>query len=392
MKKAILSLTFFLLSQFFLPEVNGSSGCLVQVFKGNGSIYDIKTGGRITLNDKQLLNILIIAEGYTQAEHDNNKYTNDVQTWIREVELVEPLKSFKDAFIIWQYNAVSKEYIIKDDLKKSDTVLAIGVNSSGDVIDDLDETAERVWKITKKNGLIKDDYYPPGGVTGNINRNLLIVILIYDPLYGRSGFSGMARRLPNPNNKRQSLSTALAHNRPHEFLHAFARLEDEYLAVKPNTKPIPNFKSEFAPTLSNVVKDPNYTTVPWKHLLAGSAINPNVRDLVGIFGDDRNGYHSEAKCLMNGTHDNAKFYGGNGNLRVHDRLCNWCREITVFRLYERLHIFTNPAIDFETWKNEYRTNFYLKYGFTIPEIVPQVNNVGEVIQTIPSCSDVPKSE
>jgi hypothetical protein len=67
MKKAILCLTLFLLSQFFPPKINGSADCLIQVFKGNGSIYDIKTGGRISLKDNQLLNILIIAEGYTQT-------------------------------------------------------------------------------------------------------------------------------------------------------------------------------------------------------------------------------------------------------------------------------------------------------------------------------------
>ncbi|MBN1524318.1 MAG: DEAD/DEAH box helicase family protein [Spirochaetales bacterium] len=75
----------------------------------------------------------------------------------------------------------------------------------------------------------------------------------------------------------------------------------------------------------------------------------------------------------------AKVYGGNGNLRVTDRLCNWCREITVFRLYERLHVFNDPATAFASWIKGYLLKFYRKFGFMVPGVVPQVNSDGAII-------------
>jgi hypothetical protein len=114
--------------------------------------------------------------------------------------------------------------------------------------------------------------------------------------------------------------------------------------------------------------------LPWQHLLAGGAINPDVDELVGAFGVEGFGYRPELVCLMNGQHENAMYYGGNGSLRTDDRMCNFCREMTTFRIFERSGAIATDGA-FDTWKASYRMPFYDRYGFQVPAVVPQTNDV-----------------
>ena len=82
---------------------------------------------------------------------------------------------------------------------------------------------------------------------------------------------------------------------------------------------------------------------------------------------------------MNGRHHNKDTYGGDGQLRDHKHICNWCREITVFRLYEKVGIFKNPNNDFMTWKEKYRDNYYRRKGLSKPEEIPARNSEGKAI-------------
>lgn len=368
--------------QSITPTGSASIKNLHQVYRGNGTIYDIKTGENIQLKKEKMQNILILPEGYTKAEFDQGVFDKDVEDWIKETERFEPLKSFKDAFIIWKYHSISKTHIVPGDMGKSNTSLGFNVDISGQVQTPNMKTVQNIWEIAVATKLISDDYYPPRGISGNINKNLVMVVLIYDPKRKKSGYSGIAHRLKNPNNKNQYLGSAIARNYPHEFLHAFAMLADEYLSDKPANRVIENHEAEKPHYVINVVKHPDWESVPWKHLFYGGSINPAVKDLIGIYGDAVSGYHSEARCLMNGKIEaNKKVFGGDGNLRDNDRLCNWCREIVVFRLYERLHMFTDTGNDFDTWKKDYREKFYARFGFAIPKVIPQVNSDGKVIES-----------
>ena len=107
----------------------------------------------------------------------------------------------------------------------------------------------------------------------------------------------------------------------------------------------------------------------------GEEYNPGVDSLVGAFGTNGR-YHSELKCLMNGSHDNSDLFGGRDNLRTGTRLCNWCRELVVFRIYERCGILPDPATSFQTWVRDYREGFYETMGFRVPTVVPQENSEG----------------
>jgi hypothetical protein len=78
---------------------------------------------------------------------------------------------------------------------------------------------------------------------------------------------------------------------------------------------------------------------------------------------------------MNGTHDNATHYGGSGLLRDDERMCNFCREISAYRVYSRAGILGDDAAGFATWKSAYRSKFFERFPFAVPALVPQTNNV-----------------
>jgi hypothetical protein len=199
---------------------------------------------------------------------------------------------------------------------------------------------------------------------GDTALNLVVSFLIFDPQRGTAGFSGLTTSVTATDGTRR-VQAAFARGHVHEFTHAFSRVRDEYMEY--------NNTTTTTPETSNVVATNSCSALPWSHLLVGGAINPSTDQLVGAFGDATIGYHAEFKCLMNGTHDNADFYGGSGLLRTDDRLCNFCREITAFRAYER----TQSLVGFATWKSDYRSAFWNRFGFSVPTPVPQENDVGQ---------------
>jgi hypothetical protein len=76
---------------------------------------------------------------------------------------------------------------------------------------------------------------------------------------------------------------------------------------------------------------------------------------------------------MNGTHDNGVAWcpAGELTLRV-GRLCNFCRELTAFRLYYRTGLIPGTVQQaFATWKAMYRLPFFSRFGFSVPAPVPQ---------------------
>ena len=153
--------------------------------------------------------------------------------------------------------------------------------------------------------------------------------------------------LRNPKQTSERIATAFGVGLAHEFTHAFASLRDEYIELD-NDAPSTT-------ETSNVVASNQCSALPWQHLLAGTAINQSTSELVGAFGTPAQGYHSELLCLMNGTHDNATRYGGSGLLRDDDRMCNFCREMTAYRIYSRAGVVGDDSAGFGAWKSMYRS-------------------------------------
>jgi hypothetical protein len=285
---------------------------------------------------------------------------------------LSPIDAFKEAFIVWRADIESNSRV--EPGGSADTYFSVPVSTSG-IGRELEQTGTTTWDLIKRFSYMPHHYYPSNGFTHYAAKNLVVAFMVYDERWGRCGFSGRAVSFTDPASSRRRVQAAFALNQTHEFLHALARLSDEY--YDRNHSPISDLTlREESKYVSNVVSSPECETLPWKHLLHGGAFNPGVEQLVGAFGTNGR-YHSEFKCFMNGAHHNADLYGGNDNLRVYDRLCNWCRELTTFRIYERVHILEDTEHSWETWKLSYREPFYRQFGFLVPDTVPQVNSEGE---------------
>ena len=102
----------------------------------------------------------------------------------------------------------------------------------------------------------------------------------------------------------------------HEFGHAFAYLEDEYIDGRGSraTRNNPSPRSLF--TLSNLSFSDRWGSVPWEHVSPwgrerrqGTSLTPPP--VVGWLwrgGEhDRGVWHAEYHCLMNGKHDNYAY-------------------------------------------------------------------------------------
>jgi hypothetical protein len=115
-------------------------------------------------------------------------------------------------------------------------------------------------------------------------------------------------------------------------------------------------------------------------LTPGGPINPSQGGLIGAFGHTEDGYHSELKCLMNGDRaDNAAVFGGESELRDESRMCNFCRELSAFRLFERIGQLNDTATSYATWQSQYQRPFYEAYGFDVPSVVPMETPPGRPV-------------
>ena len=150
----------------------------------------------------------------------------------------------------------------------------------------------------------------------------------------------------------------------HEFTHAFSEVRDEYLEDDNN---LPSLQA-----WSNVAPTNQCSEVPWSHLLAGNGIN-TTEELVGAFGRPERGYHSELLCQMNGTHDNGVYWCSGEDLTLRpNRLCNFCRELTAYRIFYRTGLLPGMNSEgFVDWASDYRQPFFSRFGFVVPEQVPQ---------------------
>jgi hypothetical protein len=353
-----------------------ANGTICPIACGTGMIPDIRTGQLLTLDHQHMVHVLLLAEGYTAADlprfHLNA--SNDVNDWMDQWGRLDIFDTFREAFCFWKLPAVSNARIVAGGLIE-DTAFRVPVDSSGEVdLSDVTATslvADRVWREVAKLPFPSGSFYPTtGSRTRGMAKNVVVAAMLYETARNASGYSGTTTLLTNPSNANQTVAAAFAHNRPHEFAHAFARLRDEYIDLDGNQICAPRTGAWSSANVSNVACEQTCSGVPWSHLVAGGAINPALGGLVGAFGHAEDGYHAELKCLMNGTHDNATVYGGESDLRTPERMCNFCRELSAFRLFERIGRLSDTSTSYATWQSQYRLPFYSVYGLDVPPVVP----------------------
>ena len=323
---------------------------------GPGDFDDVATGARVPrLPLARRMHVLLLPVGYLanemdvfhdHARHDLEEPSNDVDRWIKEVFAVEPYSRLREAFVIWYLPRASQAHIGE------------GPTAFGD---DDDTAAAPLWAALDEAG--EDAFaFPPKAAS----RNHAASFLLFDPARGRAGVSGHSTTCRHPDDRSLSLRCAFGIGHAHEFTHAFSDVRDEYL--EDNTT-----RTEMGALWSNVTGTNRCDELPWAHLLHGRGINDRSAELVGAFGRPQRGYHSELKCLMNGSHENGVYYCGSGTLTLRPaRLCNFCRELTTFRLLYRTGILEGSTSEaFATWKGAYRGPFFQRFGFQVPSPVPQ---------------------
>jgi hypothetical protein len=198
-------------------------------------------------------------------------------------------------------------------------------------------------------------------------RNLVVCMLVRTGSTRNAGGVTVRLARPSPDQDRVARVAVGAHA-IHEFSHAFGLLSDEYIEGRntQSTRANPSRKSVL--TLSNVTFSDKYSQVPWFHVSPWGrnrrqAGGENPCPVVGwlwVGGSKHLGvWHSEYKCLMNGTHDNFQYtqvaaqdptaqpdgsYQDNtgASLRDRSRFCLWCQEIVTLRILERTDQLNEP--------------------------------------------------
>ncbi|HMJ52341.1 MAG TPA: M64 family metallopeptidase [Polyangiaceae bacterium] len=355
-----------------VPPFDAGPSRWIPHFIGTGQIEDIVTGTPIDLPMDRRLHVAMLPEGYLQSDLDA-AFDLDIDAWMTEVFAIEPYSIYKQAFVVWKIRLPSAARVAAADPQTADTAFSLGMTTDGTGVGNFGTmSAARVWDALRDFPVAISSYG-----TGNRGaRNAVAYMHVLEPQRGRAGFSGRTTSVTDPANSAQRISVAIALGRAHEFTHAFSRLSDEYIELD-STNPPANTGTNTSAGITNVVASPTCSTVPWRHLFMGTPINPSTDQLVGAFGTAAQGYHSELKCLLNGSHDNATVFGGNGNMRSNDRMCNFCREVTTFRIFERSSVLTDPATSLDAWTNTYRTPFYTKFGFKVPTPLPQTSSDGK---------------
>jgi hypothetical protein len=340
---------------------------------GTGRMDGILEDRPLSLPIERRVHVVLLPEGYLEADLD--VFELDIDEWREETMTIDPYARFAPAFVLWKLPLASNEHIGDGDPQPADTAFAVPLADGGvaDVPSD-GPTATRIWDVLGGFAYPPTEFYPAGGTTTLQAKTLLAHVLVYHPEQGNSGFSGRARRMDNPADPDQKLSVAFAHSRAHEFSHAFARLQDEYMSDSQLGEA--NAMAAASAWISNVVVEPDCDTLPWAHLVFGGEHNASVDELVGAFGRPETGYHAELRCLMNGDHGNAEVFGGDGELRI-PRLCNFCGELATLRLFERIGVLDDPAASLDTWTRIYRAPYYDRFGLVLPDTIPQENSDGE---------------
>ncbi len=367
---------------------------------GTGDFDDIVTGSPIpTIPVERRMHVLLLGEGYTSADlplfHDHGDHEagrqNDVDRWVDLVFGIEPYSLFPQAFVVW-YLPRASTTSIRD--ANPDTAFQVPLTFGGSLPqmarpEATGPTSQRLFAALEQHP------YAQGAESSQRGslRNFVASFLIFDPERGQASVSGLATSLSNPDDTSVRIDAAFGLGHAHEFTHAFAGLRDEYLE---NDNSAPN---DWQAT-SNVVGTNVCSELPWAHLLQGSAINPDAAGLVGAFGTEAIGYHSELLCLLNGTHDNGEYYAGTGGacqqssctLRVEDRMCNFCREISAYRTFARSGVLDNDSSGFQVWQDQYRMAFYERFGLRVPGVdfegsLPQSNDVRNPAQGQPIFED-----
>jgi hypothetical protein len=338
-------------------------------------IPDIRNpGATVVVPERRLLDVIILGDGFTTAAG----FRAALEDWLDDFYALgvyalfagalrvralytpsrEPASSRRDSFYRCKVQTDGKG-LERDDWWLAGDADGIAFRSAlwagVDTFADANPRRYPLDLTVGTNQAITDDRLR------DLYRNLTVALLVATDETGHpSGFTADVSR-PAPDSTRH-VRVAFGANEIHEFSHAFGLLSDEYINGRGSAnsgRVNPSRKSVFS--LSNLSYSDREDEVEWMHL------SPGGRELRSAGGDApspllgwlwRGGsvelgvWHSEYRCLMNGSHDNYAFTHdaaedptanadgtytdeSGASLRDGDRFCLWCQELTTIRILER---------------------------------------------------------
>jgi hypothetical protein len=277
-------------------------------------------GKRIAIRPERRIDVVILADGYLAGERKD--FDSIVEKWYRRFLTFPAWGEFRGAFRVRAIWTPSRTRATAE----QQSHFAVGIANKSVSNTRAKETAAAIFA-----GFDQIDVNRR--VAGKRYTHLVAVMLIKDE--GGRNPSGVAKTVQSPDDG-TVLLVGFGADSHHEFAHAFGGLRDEYINVADSQA---KGKTPDRPSLlaaSNLSYTKERQSLPWRHLAPGSDINPDRSSVIGVLwpggaGAEQGVWHSEARCFMNGSHQNwdlAKTRRG-ANLRDNSRFCFWCEEILV---------------------------------------------------------------
>ena len=421
------ALAFLLLAQSGPRHVRAEIRKIDPYGSGTRFIQNIKTGGIEIISGDEIIDIIIIGDGYTcpnpLSNCEDTLFFSDAQSWYDSLfdpcDGIRPYSLFRQAFRVHAVFETSDDHAsadresyfrvkvscdpCADDPSRAcsidpdsnwqrdgtDTDNIVFRNRLFDAIDDVDAFTSGSLNLTKYPDDMGDFDKQEG-----LYRNLVVAFLvrgyrnIAKTIVGQlSGYVDNVESMTgSPPDK---VRVAFGQGWQHEFGHAFAFLKDEYIGndkrgtTSSGSNPAPSERSVF--NLSNLTYSNARCDLLWPHIAPGGRYNPNVRSLIGnLFkggGNEHGVWHSEYQCLINGGHhnylcDNDDPDSDHYDLRDAEHYCFWCEEIVVIRILEKARQIGTEApsvamgkIWFNRWEDTLRHAYYTH--FDIPALIAE---------------------
>jgi hypothetical protein len=411
--------------------------------QGMRCLPDIQSGGEVQLDWQNVIDVIVLGDGYLAGE--KTRFFDDARHFYENLfdscsapcgtdppcgsGGIPPHTYFPQAFRVQALFTPSAE-------RASEArVSYYRVKIEGDSVArggwwDAHTRADRKFRARLKGSMtvlstagarVNEAHYPsnlhvtvPGdsepilhNELANLYSHAVVVMLIRAKNANDSDYrpSGRTRRVDT--DFAHGVNVAFGSQEEHEFGHAFAYLEDEYISERdiPEREskasrhdPNPADRSLFL--LSNLTYSNARCGAIWSHLAPGGRYNPDPFSPIGNLyrgGEEDEGvWHSEYKSLMNGTHENyaCDLSGPSTNLRDRSRHCFWCEEIITLRILEKTgQLACGDAQDinqcgrdwYGLWVNTLRDLYYTDPRFDIINRIAAQNRRYASDPSLPPC-------
>ena len=349
-------------------------------------IPDIRSpGGTVQVAEDRLVDIVVLGDGYTDA----STFRAALDQWLTDLYAIEVYDRFAGCLRIRALYTPSTEPASAS----RGSYYGIPIDPNGGGVDQTsygewwqdpsprnDAFREALWTSVDTFGDRNLRRYPDDLTIGDglvidqdevlrgVYRNLVVSMLVRttrpdQPDIPASGCNKPVLR-PAPDEERR-VRVGFGELALHELSHMLGLLMDEYVWVRDKVGlkfRDPDLPSVFS--LSNVRYSNRIDQIPWLHLspwglqpraAGGQDASPVVGWLWmgagngGYLDDDGMvaAWHSEYKCLMNGTHQNYRFrydlHDPIEDLRDKTHFCLWCQELVTMRLLERTDQLLEPG-------------------------------------------------